>query len=128
VEGTFLVLVISRILEIHSASPVGVMLICYLFVYLGVLFSKEMFLVSTGISSLLMAMGAGLVWKIVYFFIAFEMGFFSNIWRAGLWGLLPYLLGIGILSQPAMRFFKKFDLLTGRKKDADDERIAGEEY
>lgn len=128
VEGTVLVLLISRIMEIHSASPVGVLLISYLFVYLAVLFTKEMFLVTSTVSSILLAMGAGLVWKIVYLFMASEMGFFANVWKSSLVWLVPYLIGLGLCSRPVFALLGKLDTYTYQPRGTDAGLLGGEDY
>ena len=52
-EGALLIIVIGRVAEIHSGALTGLLTACYLAVFLAILFTKELFLVATTFSSII---------------------------------------------------------------------------
>lgn len=127
-EGTLLVLVIGRIAEIHSASPTGLLVASYLAVFLAILFTKELFLVGTSFSSIILAVAGGLIWKIAFLLLAQRYGVFGNVWFASIEFLVPYLLALGIFARPTFSALHRIDQWTQLNRDADARELTGEEF
>jgi hypothetical protein len=127
-ECALFVAVIGRIAEIHSATPAGILSICYLAVFLTILFSKGFFLVATSFSTVILAIAGGLVWKIVFLVLAGRYGFFDNVWHASLEYTIPYLLAVGILSRPMFSLLRRIDQLTHVERESTARDLTGEEF
>jgi len=128
IEGSLAVLILSRLLEVHSGAPAGVLTICYLMVFLGLLFTKEMFLVGNSFSSVLLSMVGGLIWKISFLILGLQLGYFSNVWKPALAFLIPYLLGLAVFSRIIFAIMKVFDSFTHPDPSAENRELSGEEF
>lgn len=127
VEGTVVALILARLMEVHSGSPAGVLTICYLAVFLALLFTKEMFLVGTTFSSMWLAMVSGVLWKLSFLALGLQLGYFSNVWKSCLEFAIPYLLGLAVFSRPLFALLKKIDEITHYDIGAEDRQLSGEE-
>lgn len=127
-EGTLLVFVIGRIAELHSGSLAGMLVASYLAVFLAILFTKELFLVGTSFSSIILAVAGGLIWKLAFLVLAQRYGIFANAWLSSIEFMLPYLLALGIFARPVFAFMNKIDHWTQLDRDSDSQGLAGEEF
>lgn len=127
-EGALLMLVIGRLAELHSGAPVGILTGCYLAVFLAILFTKELFLVATTFSSIILAVAGGLIWKIAFLILAQRYGIFGNTWQSSLEYLLPYLLSLGVFSRPVMELMRRVDQWTHVERDSEARDLTGEEF
>lgn len=127
-EGALLMLVIGRLAELHSGAPVGILTGCYLAVFLAILFTKELFLVATTFSSIILAVAGGLIWKIAFLVLAQRYGIFGNTWQSSLEYLLPYLLSLGVFSRPVMELMRRVDQWTHVERDSEARDLTGEEF
>lgn len=127
-EGALLMLVIGRLAELHSGAPVGILTDCYLAVFLAILFTKELFLVATTFSSIILAVAGGLIWKIAFLILAQRYGIFGNTWQSSLEYLLPYLLSLGVFSRPVMELMRRVDQWTHVERDSEARELTGEEF
>lgn len=127
-EGTFLVCLIGRLAEVHSAAPAGIILSCYLAVFLAILFTKEVFLVGTSFSSIILAMAGGLICKITFFVLAQRYGILGNTWRASLEYMFPYLISAGFFSRLVFDGLRRLDYITKVDIDTEARNLSGEEF
>lgn len=125
----FLLIVgLGRIAEIHSAAPVGIITIAYLAVFLAILFTKELVLMATSFSSIILAVAAGLVWKLAFIVLAHRYGILENTWKAILEHTLPFALGLGLFSRPVFEMMRKIDSITFVERDSKAREMTGEEF
>jgi hypothetical protein len=127
-EAAVLITVIGRIAELHSGAPVGILVACYVAVFLALVFTKEMFLVASSFSSVILAVAGGLVWKIAFLFFAQRYGILTNTWRASLEYLLPFLLSLGIFGKPVFELVRRLDQWTKVDRDSEARQLTGEEF
>jgi hypothetical protein len=128
VEGVLLMIVIGRLAELHSGAPVGILTGCYLTVFMAILFTKELFLVATTFSSIILAVAGGLIWKIAFLILAQRYGILGNVWQASLEFIFPYLLALGIFSRPVMELMRWVDQWTHVERDSEARDLTGEEF
>src|SRR5690606_22590765 len=64
VEGGILTLVFSNMAELHSSTPQGLFLLCYMVVYLTVRTLARYFLIPNLSAMVMLTLGASVVWKI----------------------------------------------------------------
>lgn len=127
-EGALLIAVIGRIAELHSGAPVGILTGCYLVVFLAILFTKELFLVATSFSSIIIAVAGGLVWKVAFLLLAQRYGIFGNVWRSSVEYLFPFLLSLGIFARPVFEVMRRLDHWTHVERDSEAREMTGEEF
>ncbi|NUM87837.1 MAG: hypothetical protein HUU37_01400 [Bdellovibrionales bacterium] len=127
-EGTVLVVVLSRIMETHSAAPSGVLLASYLGTFLLIHVGREILLVSGGFSSLLIALSAGVIWKAVFLLTSWHLDMISNQWRSMLVFAVPSLLGIGLFTRPVFALLRKLDDVTKFDREAEGRSLAGDDF
>ena len=127
-EGAALIIVLGRVAEVHSGAPTGILTACYLAVFLAILFTKELFLVATTFSSIMLAVAGGLIWKVAFLILAQRYGIFWNIWRSSLEYLLPFLLSLGIFSRPVFHFLRLIDQRTHIERESEARELTGEEF
>ena len=128
VEGVFLVCIIGRIAEVHSAAPAGIILSCYLAVFLAILFTKEVFLVGTSFSAIILAVAGGLICKITFLALAQRYGILSNTWRSSLEYMFPYLISAGFFSRIIFDGLRRIDHWTKVDIDTEARELSGEEF
>jgi hypothetical protein len=127
-EGALLITLIGRIAEIHSGAPVGILTACYLAVFLAILFTKEMFLVATTFSSIILAVGGGIVWKLAFLVLAQRYGILGNVWMASLEFMIPFLLSLGVFSRIIFELMRRIDQWTHVERDSEAREMTGEEF
>lgn len=127
-EGALLIAVIGRVAEIHSGAPVGILTACYISVFLAILLTKELFLVATSFSSIILAVGAGLVWKLAFLVLSQRYGILGNVWKSSLESMLPHLLSLGLFSRPIFDLMRKVDQWTHVERDSEARELTGEEF
>lgn len=127
-EGALLIVVIGRIAELHSGAPAGILVACYLAVFLALVFTKEMFLVASSFSSVILAVAGGIVWKVAFLIFAQRYGLLGNTWRASLEYLLPFLLSLGICAKPIFELVRRLDHWTKMDRDSEARQLTGEEF
>jgi hypothetical protein len=127
-EGAALVIIISRIAEIHSSAPSGVLLACYFGVFLAIFVAKEMLLVSTSFSSIILSVTGGLVWKAIFLIVAYHLGFWPNVWKNSLEYAFPFLLGLGLASRYIFDLMHRLDGVTKFDREADSRQLASEDF
>lgn len=128
IEGTLVVLLLSRVLETHSGAPEGVLTICYLSVFLVLLFTKELFLVGTSFSAILLSMVGGFVWKLGFLILGLQLGYFSNVWKSSLQFIIPYMLGLAVFSRVVFSLMKLLDTFTHYDIASEDRQLSGEDF
>lgn len=128
VEGSLLVIVIGRVAELHSGAPTGILTASYLAVFLAILFTKELFLVATTFSSIMLAIAGGVIWKIAFLIFATRYGIFGNTWHASIEYLFPFLLSLGIFSRPVFEFMRSIDHWTQIERESEAREMTGEEF
>ncbi len=128
IETAALILILGRIAEIHSAAPVGILTICYLAVHIAILLTREMILVATTFSTIILCVACGLVWKIMFLFFAQRYGFLDNAWKATLEYSLPYLLSLGVFARPMFEMMRQLDHISRVEKDSEARNMTGEEF
>ena len=127
-EGAALIVILGRIAEIHSGAPTGILTACYLAVFLAILFTKEMFLVATTFSSIILAVAAGVVWKVAFFILAQRYGILANTWRNSLEYSLPFLLSLGIFARLVFNSMRSLDQWTHIERESEARELTGEEF
>lgn len=127
-EGALLIITIGRVAEIHSGAPTGILTACYLAVFLAILFTKELFLVATTFSSIILAVAGGLVWKAAFLVLAQRYGILANTWRSSLEYLLPFLLSLGMFSRPVFYLLRSIDQWTHVERESEARELTGEEF
>lgn len=127
-EGTALVIVIGRVAEIHSGALTGLLTACYLAVFLAILFTKELFLVATTFSSIILAVTGGLIWKAAFLLLAQRYGILANTWRTSLEFLIPFLLSLGMFSRPVFNMMRALDQWTNVERESEARELTGEEF
>lgn len=127
-EGALLIAVIGRVAEIHSGAPVGILTACYLTVLLAILLTKELFLVATSFSSIILAVAGGVVWKVAFIILAQRYGILGNVWKSSLETILPYLLSLGFFSRPIFDLLRTIDQRTHVERDSEARELTGEEF
>jgi cell shape-determining protein MreD len=127
-EGVMLILVIGRVAELHSGAPTGILTACYLAVFLAILFTKELFLVASSFSSIILAVAGGAIWKIAFLLLAQRYGLLSNAWRSSLEYMLPFLLSLGIFSRPVFEAIRAIDQWTHMERESEARELTGEEF
>lgn len=127
-EGSALIIVIGRVAEVHSGAPTGILTACYLGVFLAILFTKEMFLVATSFSAIILAVASGLIWKIVFLVLAQRYGILGNTWKSSLEYMLPFLLSLGFFSRPIFSLVRSLDQWTHMERDSEARELTGEEF
>ena len=127
-EGAVLIIVLGRIAEIHSGAPTGILTACYLAVFLAILFTKEMFLVATTFSSIILAVAGGVIWKIAFLVLAQRYGILGNTWRSSIEYSLPFLLSLGIFARPVFHMVRSVDQWTHMERESEARELTGEEF
>lgn len=127
-EGAALIIVLGRVAEVHSGAPTGILTACYLAVFLAILFTKEMFLVATTFSSIILAVAGGLIWKVAFFILAQRYGILTNAWRSSLEYSLPFLLSLGIFARPIFHLVRSLDQWTQMERESEARELTGEEF
>ncbi len=127
-EGTALVVILSRMMEVHSAAPSGVLLAAYLGTFLLIHVGREILLVSGGFSSLLITLSAGLIWKFVFMLTSWHLDMLPNQWRAMLVFAVPSLLGVGLFTRPVFSILRRLDEITKFDREADSRSLAGDDF
>ncbi len=127
-EGAALMIVIGRVAEIHSGAPAGILTACYLAVFMAILFTKEMFLVATTFSSIMLAVAGGLIWKVAFLILAQRYGILGNTWRSSLEYSLPFLLSLGIFARPVFHLVRSLDQWTHIERESEARELTGEEF
>lgn len=127
-EGVLLIAIIGRIAELHSGAPVGILTTAYLAVFLAILLTKELFLVASTFSSVILAVTGGLIWKIAFLILAQRYGIFENSWKSTLEYMLPYLLSLGVFSRLMLQLMHRLDQWTHVEKDSEAREMTGEEF
>jgi hypothetical protein len=128
IEGALLIGVIGRLAEIHSGAPTGILTVCYLAVFLALMLTKELFLVATQFSSIILAVAGGLIWKIAFLVFAQRYGILGNTWKASIEYLLPFLLSLGVFARPMFELMRKIDRWTHVEPDSEAREMTGEEF
>jgi hypothetical protein len=127
-ETAALVLLLGRIAEIHSSAPVGILTASYLAAHMAILLTREMVLVATTFSSIILCVACGLIWKIMFLFLSQRYGIFDNAWKSSLEYSLPYLLSLGIFARPIFDLMRKIDHITRVERDSEAREMTGEEF
>ena len=127
-EGATLILLIGRIAEIHSGSLTGLLTACYLAVFLAILLTKEMFLVATSFSSIILTLTGGVIWKISFLVLAQRYGILANTWKASLEFLLPFMLSLGVFSRPIFHLMRSLDQWTNIERESEARDLTGEDF
>lgn len=127
-EAALLVLIVSRVAELHSGSPAGMLSFCYMFVCLTLYCTKELFLFGTSFALVLIGILAGLLFKLSYLALAYHLGSLDNVWFFSLQLLLPYLLGMALLARPVFSFGVWIDTRTHYRELSEAKRMAGEDF
>jgi hypothetical protein len=127
-EGALLIIVLGRVAEIHSGALTGLLTACYLAVFLAILYTKELFLVATTFSSIILAVTGGLIWKASFLLLAQRYGILGNTWRTSLEYMLPFLLSLGIFSRPVFHFMRSLDQWTHVERESEARELTGEEF
>lgn len=128
IEGALLIIVIGRVAEIHSAAPAGILTACYLAVFLAILFTKELFLVATSFSSIMLAVAGGIIWKVAFLILAQRYGILSNTWRSSLEYIFTFLLSLGMFSRPVFHLLRSVDQWTHIERESEARELTGEEF
>ena len=127
VEGIFATIVLGRLVEIHSSSPVGIILTSYLAVFISIFFAKEMFLVGTSFSNIILSLAGGVIWKSVFLLLSFRYGLLSNTWVYTLEYTPPYLLSLGVFARPVFSGLRYLDRKTKMDHTLGENELSGEE-
>jgi len=127
-EGAVLIIIIGRVSEIHSGAPTGILTACYLAVFLAILFTKEMFLVATTFSSIILAMAGGIIWKIAFLVLAQRYGILGNTWRSSIEFMIPFLLSLGVFARPIFNLVRSLDQWTFLERESQARELTGEEF
>lgn len=128
VEGVLLIAIIGRIAELHSGAPVGILTTAYLAVFLAILLTKELFLVASTFSSIILAVTGGIIWKIAFLILAQRYGIFDNSWRSAVEYMLPYLLSAGVFARPVLDLMRWIDQWTKVDSGSEARDLTGEEF
>jgi hypothetical protein len=127
-EAAALIVIIGRIAEIHSGAPTGILTSSYLAMFLAIVFTKEVFLVATTFSSIILAVAAGIVWKVAFLILAQRYGILANTWRNSLEYSLPFLLSLGVFARPIFHFVRSLDQWTQVERESEAREMTGEEF
>jgi hypothetical protein len=127
-EGALLVLVLSRIAEVHSGSPAGLLSFCYIFVCVTIYFTKELFLFGTPFSAIVLGMIGGVLFKLSYLTLCYYLGNLSNVWWSSAQFFVPYILGLAIFARPLFASLAWIDIGSNFRELSEAKRLAGEDF
>jgi hypothetical protein len=128
IEGVLLIAIIGRIAELHSGAPVGILTTAYLAVFLAILLTKELFLVASTFSSVILAVTGGIIWKMAFLILAQRYGILDNSWRSAVEYMLPYLLSLGVFARPVLDLMRRLDQWTHVDTGSEARDMTGEEF
>lgn len=119
--GGIMTIVISRMVEIHSGAPVGLLMVSYYGLFLSIIFVREFLLLQGSFSALMLSVIGGLIWKAIFAATAISIGIFDNLWIPYLQYFLPSILFVALLSSPVFRWMHYVDEIT--KRDQPQETV-----
>jgi hypothetical protein len=117
-EGGILTLIFSRIAEIHSASPQGLMMICYILVFFGIRGAARALVIPGLQHWVILTLVSSVAWKLASLGVLHLMGLSGNQWRHTLSLLFPGALMEGAAAYFAYRWLERFDWVTYRNEKA----------
>lgn len=111
-EGGIITLIIAEISEIHSATPQGLFLICYMVIFLLVRSSSRVFVIPSLFSYTVVTAISSILWKLTELLVLYLLGVSDNQWKHTLTFLLMGAAIDGALSIFVYRWLEKFDWIT----------------
>jgi hypothetical protein len=130
-EGGVITIIAANIAEVHSGSPRGLFMCCYMAVYLSLRFSSRYFLVEKLTTLINLTLFSSIMWKLFGLLILSTLGLSDNQWRHTLVLLLPGAAIEGSMGVFVYRWLERYDWLTykdpRRRKSLDDELSLDEE-
>lgn len=113
-EGGILTLLFAHIVEIHSGAPQGVLLLCYLTLFLLTRLLIRI-IVLPRLSSLVFAsVIAGIFWHLFHLGILHLIGLSHHQWKHTLIQIIPSSLVLLGIARPVFQLFDRFDHATQR--------------
>ncbi len=125
-EGGCLTLILADIAEIHSSTPQGVFLICYIAVNLLVRALSHWLVMRDLTSIVILTLGMSIFWKLSCLFVLYLFGLGPNQWKHTAALLLPGSIMAGVLSIWVYRGLEWFDRIT--YKDIHSKKFLEEEF
>ena len=113
-EGGILTLLFAHIAEIHSGSPQGVLLLCYLTLFLVTRLLIRLIVLPRLSSLVIASVVAGIFWQFFHLGVLHLIGLAHHQWRHTLLQIFPTSLVLFALARPIFQFFDRFDLATQR--------------
>jgi hypothetical protein len=113
-EGGVITLIVSEIVEVHSASPQGLFFITYMLVYLGVRVANRLLVIPDLSSYVTATVFVSLLWKLAGLFVMHLYGSGTHPWRHTLVFMFPDAVVEAIAAYWIYRWLEKFDQLTDR--------------
>ena len=119
-EGGILTLIVAEITELHSATPQGLFLICYMGIYLLVRACSKVFVIPSLASYTAVTVGSSVLWKLTELIVLYLLGAGGNQWKHTLTYLLMGAALDGALSIWVFRWLEKFDWITFKNARAEN--------
>jgi hypothetical protein len=117
-EGGILTLILANIAEIHSSSPQGLFLICYMLVFLLVRGASRVLVIPNKMSLIILTLCISILWKLSTLMILHLMGISANQWRHTLALLFPGAVVEGASAIWIYQWLESFDCMTYKSKKA----------
>lgn len=111
-EGGVLTLLMSEIVELHSAAPQGIFLIVYMTLYLGVRLADRIFVIPDTRSYVVVTLFASVFAKAGTIAVLHLLGVGPGQWMHSLVFILPTALANGLLGSWLFQRLDRFDWVT----------------
>lgn len=118
-EGGIVTLILANVAEIHSASPQGLLMICYMTIYLLIRLASKLLVIPNLPYLMILTMVASVVWKIAALIVVHLFGLSGNQWKHTLVLLAPGAMVTGAFGFWIYRGLEWFDLKTYKNKRAE---------
>lgn len=111
-EGGILSLSMGYLAELHSSSPNGVLLTCYLTIFLVARLTARLLVIPNRYAWIHFTILASIVWKATGLIVLAALGKIETQWLQTLFHLLPCAAITGLTSIAIYRFLRQLDRLT----------------
>jgi hypothetical protein len=111
-EGGVLVLIVSDFAELHSAAPQGMLMLCYMTVFLGMRGLARLIVIPNLHSLIMVTLFVSVFWKLECLLVLHLLGAGANQWRHTLLYLFPGAIIEGLLSVWIYRLLDHYDRAT----------------
>lgn len=125
-EGGAITLIAAEMSEIHSATPQGLYLICYMTVFLLVRSASRFLVIPSLFSYAMLTLASSVAWKLTGLIVLYLLGASGNQWKHTLTFVFIGAAVEGVISIWVYKWLEKFDWVTfknARAEHALDEEL-----